>query len=939
MRTAIFVLFAFVFSVSSFAQKKPLTLADFDQWKSISGATITKDGAYIYWESNPQDGDGTLFLYNTKTKQTKSFERGDNARVSPDGQFFVFSVKPKYTETREAKRKKKKKDEMPKPHLVIYNLANSEADTIKNIESFTRPAKEGNWLSVVIKVEEEPEATDSTEVENEDLLADKEDGKKKKKKAKKKELVRLLSLDGSKSAEFEKVKDTYFPEYATQFFFVREERDSLHPKGLYSVALEADLNPVLIDSTFEDITNISLNKRGTSLVYYTTQDSAEADIRYYAVNMWDGTELRTLLDTATAGLGDGLMPASGFRPVIDENGRYVMLGVKPIPTIYPEDTMALDEEKVKLDIWSHTDEYIQPYQKENKKLFENRAFVARIDLNDNSFLQLSDEAMRVNSMPRDTLGTWLTAYDDKQYRKELSYITPTHKDLYLIHIETGERKAVAKKTRGTLRLSPDEGYAYWYDRADRHYYAYNTVTGERVNLSASIDYPIWDEENDVPDDPYPYGVEGWLGDSIIVINDRYDLWGVNPAKPDQPINYTKGMGRKNEMEFDLEGLGNYRKRLPKKEWVLSAFNKKTKDEGFYKLNLITGEMTVLVEPEPYMYYDVRKAEESDELFVRKSRFVEYPEIAVTDKSFSNPQVISNTNPQQAEYNWGTVELVEWKGYNKKKLQGLLYKPEDFDPNKKYPMVVYFYETYSDRLHNYTSPSPSASTVNFAHYVSNGYLVFVPDIVYKVGEPGPSAYDCVVSGAKNLAKEPWVDETRMGIQGQSWGGYQVAYLVTQTDLFTCGMAGAPVSNMTSAYGGIRWGSGMSREFQYERTQSRLGATLWEDRDAYIKNSPVFFADQVNTPLMMMHNDNDGAVPWYQGIEYFMALRRLDKPVWMLVYNGEAHNLRKRHNRKDLTIRMMQFFDHYLKDAPAPEWMVEGRDAVEKEDNPALELIDE
>ena len=196
-----------------------------------------------------------------------------------------------------------------------------------------------------------------------------------------------------------------------------------------------------------------------------------------------------------------------------------------------------------------------------------------------------------------------------------------------------------------------------------------------------------------------------------------------------------------------------------------------------------------------------------------------------------------------------------------------------------------------------------------------------------------AHNCVVAGAEWLAKEPYVDASRMAIQGQSWGGYQVAYLVTQTDMFACGMAGAPVSNMTSAYGGIRWGSGWSREFQYEKTQSRLGGTLWDSRDLYIENSPVFFADQVNTPLLMMHNDNDGAVPWYQGIEYFMALRRLNKPTWMLVYNKEAHNLRKRHNRKDLSIRMAQFFDHYLKDAPAPEWMTSGRKAIEKETNKA------
>jgi dipeptidyl aminopeptidase/acylaminoacyl peptidase len=214
------------------------------------------------------------------------------------------------------------------------------------------------------------------------------------------------------------------------------------------------------------------------------------------------------------------------------------------------------------------------------------------------------------------------------------------------------------------------------------------------------------------------------------------------------------------------------------------------------------------------------------------------------------------------------------------------------------------------------------------------VVFVPDITYKVGYPGQSAYNAIVSGTQYLVNTfPYIDEERMGLQGQSWGGYQVAYLITQTDLYAAAMAGAPVSNMTSAYGGIRWETGHSRMFQYEQTQSRIGGTLWEKPLHYIENSPLFYAPKVNTPLLMMHNDDDGAVPWYQGIEYFLALRRLDKPVWMLSYNGEPHNLNASSwaNRVDLSKRMFQFFNHYLKGKPMPEWMEKGVPATEKGDN--------
>ena len=213
-------------------------------------------------------------------------------------------------------------------------------------------------------------------------------------------------------------------------------------------------------------------------------------------------------------------------------------------------------------------------------------------------------------------------------------------------------------------------------------------------------------------------------------------------------------------------------------------------------------------------------------------------------------------------------------------------------------------------------------------MSNGYLVFDPNIYYKTGEPGQSAYNSVVSAAKYLASMPWVDSAKMGIQGQSWGGYQVAYLITKTNLFKAAGAGAPVANMTSAYGGIRWGTGLNRQFQYEKTQSRIGATLWERPDLYLKNSPLFSADKINTPVLIMHNDADGSVPWYQGIEFFTALRRLNKKVWMLQYNGEDHNLVERKNRKDLSLRLSQFFDYYLKGAPPANWIKYGLPAIDK-----------
>jgi dipeptidyl aminopeptidase/acylaminoacyl peptidase len=272
--------------------------------------------------------------------------------------------------------------------------------------------------------------------------------------------------------------------------------------------------------------------------------------------------------------------------------------------------------------------------------------------------------------------------------------------------------------------------------------------------------------------------------------------------------------------------------------------------------------------------------------------------------------------------------VNFKNTDGVPLKGVLLKPDNFDPKKKYPMLVYIYERLTPGLHGFRTPGPGTS-INQSYYVSNGYLVFLPDIVYTTGYPGHSALKCVLPAIQEVVDRGYVDEKAIGIQGHSWGGYQIAYMVTQTNRFRAAAPGAIVANMTSAYSGIRWGTGLPRQFQYEHSQSRIGGSLWEYPMRFLENSPVFRADRVQTPLLMIHNDEDDAVPWYQGIEYFLALRRLGKEVYMFNYNGERHGLRKRINQKDYTRRLQEFFDHFLKGAPKPEWMEKGIPYLQRE----------
>ena len=523
------------------------------------------------------------------------------------------------------------------------------------------------------------------------------------------------------------------------------------------------------------------------------------------------------------------------------------------------------------------------------------------------------------------------ATNSEDYARESNWTAKFLQDYYLINNISGKKKLLITATKRGY-YSPGEKYFAYFDFRDSSYYIIDLKKNSTRKLSEGIPTMLVDEENDRPDDPSNYGIAGWSqNDEQVFIYDKYDLWLLDPKGKRLPKNLTNG--RQSETRYRLIRLEREDPFInTDTPLLLSVFENKTKNSGWAKIDVNANSSPEIIIKEPKNFSTPVKAKYSDVMYFSQQDCNEYPDLWLTDSKFTTREKVTNLNPQKEGLNWSRVQMVSWTSFNGDSLAGLLYTPENFNPDSVYPMVVYFYERNSDNLHRFNSIYPSYSTINKTLYPSNGYVVFIPDIKYRIGYPGQSAYECIVSGVQALTNNyKWINPKKIGLQGQSWGGYQTAYLITQTNMFAAAMAGAPVSNMTSAYGGIRWGSGMSRMFQYEHTQSRIGGTLWDKPLLYIENSPLFYANKVKTPLLIMHNDDDGAVPWYQGIEYFVALRRLNKPVWMLTYNNEPHNLKPSSwgNRTDLSIRMKQFFDHYLKDEQAPDWMTKGVKATEKE----------
>ncbi|HSA56555.1 MAG TPA: prolyl oligopeptidase family serine peptidase, partial [Gemmatimonadaceae bacterium] len=594
----------------------------------------------------------------------------------------------------------------------------------------------------------------------------------------------------------------------------------------------------------------------------------------------------------------------------------------------PEDTIPADSlvGKARFDLWHWKDPALQPTQLLQVNQARNRTYQAvyhlatkkLVRLTEDSFpsIQLSDDAkvgMASTGVPYDIERMWGDGGND----------------VYVVDPATGSRKLVAQRITGNAQLSVGGKYVIYFDR--EHWHTYNIATGKITNITAAAPDVNFDQETwSTPSDPSPWGIAGWTKDDrSVLVNDRFDVWELDPAGVRPPVVLTDSLGRRENRTLRLLNLGDDDEErwidVTKPAW-LSAFDEDTKQSGFYRARLDARRAPELVTMGDLRYGNPSKARNADVYLVTKSTFLDFPNLWVGPNLTSLTKV-SDANPWQSEYNWGTVELVEWLSDDGVPRQGLLYKPEDFDPNRKYPMIAYFYEDLSDGLHSYIPPN-GRNVINPTHYVSNGYLVFEPDIHYEMGFPGPSAMKSIVPGVQKLLQRGYIDPRRLGLQGQSWGGYQASYIITQTSMFAAAMAGAPVANMTSAYGGIRWGSGLNRSMQYEAGQSRIGKSLWEAPQLYIHNSPLFQLDRVTTPLMMMHNDMDDAVPWWQGIEMFVGLRRLGKEVYLINYNNDVHNPQSRANQKDVAMRMQQFFDNKLKGVPAPEWMVKGIPAKDK-----------
>ncbi len=930
-----------LFTLSCFAQKKSLDHGVYDSWDSISTKKISNNAKWIGYLVAPQAGDTTLVVKNSITGSTAfTYPNAQNFSFTSDEAFFVFSINARFAETRQAKIKKKKADEMPKDSLGILNLKNQCLEKVPNVKSFALPEKASNVLVYLL----EKEKKDSVEIKNkisevkDILLAD--DAQEKSTAVKEGNLLVLRYLASGDSVKFKGVNEYLLSKNGQYlvYSYSNVKKDSSVKAGVYLFNV-SDRTIKLMTEGKGLYKNFAFDEVAKQLAFTGNKSEEKALVKPFDLYFYDfKTDSAVILASRnTSGIPLNYHISENKKLFFSKNGERIFFGTAPIATA--KDTTIVDFEVAKVDIWNYQDDYLQPMQLANlsKKLKES--FLAMVDLKSDRFLQLGSDELDSIDLPEDGNEDFALASSDNGNRVASQWEGGTLKTAYVINLKTGEKSLINVATKTDYQLSPKGNYIIWYDEKAQNWFTYSTLTNRKVKLMQESDNNFSDDENDVPNDAEAYGIAGFTDDEKqVLIYDKYDVWSFNP-ETGIGKNLTNAFGRKTKITFRYTALDKEKKVIPAKGTILlSAFNHVTKQNGWFTKEVSKISDPVKLVMENYSYSAPIKAENAKLMVYEKDNYEESPNV-YTSTNFKFENKLSNTNPQQSKYNWGTAELVYWttpKGY---RATGVLYKPEDFDPEKTYPMVVYFYEKVSENLFNYIAPAPTPSKLNISFFVSNGYLVFTPDISYEIGYPGKSAEEFVNSAVEDLKQNKWVNGAKIGIQGQSWGGYQVAHLITVTNKYAAAWAGAPVVNMFSAYGGIRWQSGMNRQFQYEKTQSRIGATIWERPDLYTENSPLFRMPNVKTPVVIMANDGDGAVPWYQGIEMFTALRRLGKPVWMLNYNDDEHNLMKRQNRKDISIREQQFFDHFLKGAPMPVWMGKGVPATEKGKNWGFELMGE
>jgi dipeptidyl aminopeptidase/acylaminoacyl peptidase len=897
------------------AQQKVLNLEDYAQWKRVTSTSLSGDGQWVSFAYAPNDGETTLFLRDLDGMREDTITRGAGATFSEDGVWVLYSVTP--PEGRGGRGQGGRGQQPPQQPQGRGGRGGRgggpRTQFLKNLDTgamFEVPGVGNASFSpdggfALFK----RSGAQGAEHDGTDLL------------------IRTLATGATRNIG--NVQDYSFNEGGALLAYTVDAADNVG-NGVYVMHMESGLTTPLHTSKHE-YAQLTWNEAGTAVAVLHGETPETSALRSNVLAVYTGLGARTpareiTLDPASAQGFPAGMVISEFNGLDwSANGQRVFFGIKEQEPAPPDSS----GQRANVDVWHWADDTPQSVQMQRINQLRRATQPAVFHLDGNRFVRLGDEAMTNVSSTADGDGRWAIGRNDEAYRGEVAW-GGSRADYHRVDVTTGERAPMLEALGRTYGTSPD-GRWFVYLKEGK-LYARELETGRTQNLSDIAGVDFLDHRDDHPYEIPIYGSAGWTRDGkSVLLYDDFDLWAV-PVEGGRPVNVTRGVGNAEQIRFRITNTFDQDDDEQDEPGVdltktiyLSATGEWTKMTGYYELK--PGGTPTPIVWEDLTIGGVSKAENADRIIYTKQTFVDFPDYYVADTRFQNQRKITNANPQQAEYAWGRRILVDYENSKGQKLQATLALPANYQPGQRYPMLVYFYEIMSNQHHRYSMPSyddrPHMST-----YASNGYLVLQPDVVYETGRPGSSAVDCVTAAVKKVIELGYADPERIGLQGHSWGGYQSSYIVTQTDLFAAVVTGAPVTNLVSFYNELYKSSGNVQQGITERGQVRMGTTPFENFDLYVSQSPVHQAMNITTPFLILHGTDDGSVDWHQGLEYFNMARRMGKKVILLSYPDEGHHLGRRENQKDFQVRMKQFFDHYLKDAPAPQWITEGVPQLQK-----------
>ncbi|KPK89356.1 hypothetical protein AMJ80_09910 [bacterium SM23_31] len=891
----VLLLAAFIFSAAAlFAQeetgKKALGFEDFARWRSITSTSISDNGNWVTFGYSRREADDTLYVENLSTDKEFEIPYASRPQFSDDEKWITYTLT---LPRKEAEKRRTANKPVPNKAQLI-NLVTGEKTTWDNVASFN--FSKGSKFLAIKKTKSDPDAKHS----GTDLI--------------------LLNLEKGIVDNIGSVGSFSFNKPGTILAYIVDAADTAG-NGLILINLESGLRKIL-DTDRAIYEQMTWDEEGTALTLLKgikKKGFVEKDNTLLAFTGLDKVEpVRFEYNPAEA----YDFPAE---MVISEKGGLswsedltkIFLGIKEQEK---EPEKKKDAEPVAdVDIFHWKDDRLQSVQKSQAQRDRNFAYRAVFKLNDKRFIRLTDESMRTISITRD--GKWGIGQDNRAY---ISDWKESQTDYYRVNTATGERTLILKAHGRTLGLSPDsKNYLYW---KDGHIWDYKIETGEKINLTQNAPVSFVDVEYDHPGTVPPYGVTGWTeGGSAVILTHQYDLY-LQPLDGSPATNLTGGMGDRDEIRFSYVRTDPEERFIDlSKPVMLSAYGQWTKKAGYFELR--DGKLIKLIYDDK-SFGRPNKAKNADKFMYTIQTFQDYPDYYVSDAKFSYPKRITDANPFQSEYKWGHRILFDFENSNGVRLQGTLAIPDDYEEGQRLPMLVNFYEKNSQNLHRYTAPR-YASSPQFARFVSNGYLVMQPDIHFNTRTSHSDMLECVEAAIKKVIEMGYADPEHVGLHGHSYSGGGACYISTRSKMFAAIAAGAAPINLAGEFNILFKGSGQNNH-QYDiYGQGRYGTNPYDDFQLYWDQSPISGVTTMDTPLLYLHGVDDPTVEYNQGMEFYNALRFNGKPVIFLSYPGEGHSLRRLENQKDYTRRVHQFFDHYLKGEPAPDWIVKGVPYLKKE----------